>query len=302
MAIVGLDEVTLTTEDLAAGRRYLADYGLIEARADDKELVFWASDRTGVRVRHCEDPDLPPAPVSGPTIRLARWGVSDRAALERIANELGRDRPVQVTGDLLISTDDDGNAIGFQVTQRIELKNEPAKANVPGAPPQRVVNTTIDFDAPIVPATLSHLVYYTQDVARLERFYVERLGFRATDRFTNMGSFMRTDGNPEHHQLFLVQRAPFKGLHHIAFHLHDMNQVMLAGKRFADKGYQTAWGPGRHIYGANVFWYFNSPFGGNIEYDADMDVVDDHWVPRETAPGPSTSNVWNFGYPPPPRH
>lgn len=302
MAIVGLDEVTLTTEDLAAGRRFLADYGLIEARADDKELIFWASDRTGVRVRHCEDADLPPAPVSGPTIRLARWGVSDRADLERIAKELGRDRPVQVTGDLLISADDDGNAIGFQVTQRTELKNEPAKSNVPGAPPQRVVNTTIDFDAPIVPATLSHLVYYTQDVARLERFYVERLGFRATDRFTNMGSFMRTDGNPEHHQLFLVQRAPFKGLHHIAFHLLDMNQVMLAGKRFADKGYRTAWGPGRHIYGANVFWYFNSPFGGNIEYDADMDVVDDHWVPRETISGPNTSNSWNFGYPPPPRH
>lgn len=302
MDIVGLDEVTLTTEDLAAGRRYLADYGLIEDSATDQELVFLARDRTGVRVRHCEDPSLPPGPVAGPNIRLATWGVADAAALDRIAKELGRDRTVHREGDRLISSDDDGNAIAFQVTCRIPLGGAPARVNVPGRPPQRVANTTIDFSAPIVPDTLSHLVLYSRDSARLERFYAQRLGFRTTDRFTGLGAFLRTDGNPEHHQLFLVQREPFKGLHHIAFHLPDMNQVMVAGKRFADKGYQTAWGPGRHIFGANVFWYFQSPFGGNIEYDADMDVVDDHWVPREALPGPTTSAAWALGYPPPPRH
>ena len=34
MSIVGLDEATLTTESVDEGRRYLLDYGLVEAPAD----------------------------------------------------------------------------------------------------------------------------------------------------------------------------------------------------------------------------------------------------------------------------
>ena len=36
-------------------------------------------------------------------------------------------------------------------------------------------------------------------------------------------------------------------------------------------GYQSFWGPGRHKFGSNWFWYFNSPLGCHVEYDADMD-------------------------------
>jgi hypothetical protein len=61
---------------------------------------------------------------------------------------------------------------------------------------------------------------------------------------------------------------------------------------FAAKGWETLWGPGRHVFGANHFWYFDSPFGGKIEFDADMDVVDDNWSPREAAPGPKSAAVW----------
>ncbi|MBL0419125.1 VOC family protein [Ramlibacter sp. AW1] len=298
MSIVGLDEVTLTTEDLGVARRFLEDFGLALASESEHELVFVARDRTGLRIRRVGDPSLPPGPVEGPNIRQAVWGVGDAAALERIAAELGKDREVRVSGGLVSSVDDDGLAIAFRLTQRVPLTNELPAVNVPGLPPQRKVNQTLDFDAPIRPNTFSHLVMYTPDLARIERFYVERLGFRITDRFTGMGVFMRAEGNPDHHQLFFIQRPPGKGLNHIAFHVRDMNEVMLAGKRLHAKGWASSWGPGRHIYGANVFWYFKSPFGGNIEYDADMDVVDDDWKPRETAPGPDTAAIWSTSYPP----
>ena len=39
-------------------------------------------------------------------------------------------------------------------------------------------------------------------------------------------------------------------------------------------------GPGRHIVGGNVFWYFKNPCGGEVEYFADMDRADDNWVPE----------------------
>lgn len=302
MSIVGLDEVTLTTEDLGTARRFLEDFGLSLASENSEELVFVARDRTGVRVRRVGDPSLPPGPVEGPNIRQAVWGVTDAAALDRIAAELRKDREVRVSGGVVSSVDDDGNAIAFRVTQRVPLANELPGLNVPGLPPQRGVNQTVDFAAPIQPSTFSHLVMFTQDLPRIERFYVARLGFRVTDRFTGMGVFMRADGNPDHHQMFFIQRPPGKGLNHIAFHVRDMNEVILAGKRLHDKGWETSWGPGRHIYGANVFWYFKSPFGGSVEYDADMDVVDDNWKPRETTAGPDTAAIWATSYPPAARH
>jgi hypothetical protein len=70
---------------------------------------------------------------------------------------------------------------------------------------------------------------------------------------------------------------------------------MIAGQQFVKKGGVSAWGPGRHIFGSNHFWYFKSPFGGNLEYDADIDVVDDQWVARETFIGPAAAAVWLSG-------
>ena len=43
----------------------------------------------------------------------------------------------------------------------------------------------------IVPRTLSHVVYLVPDAARAEAFYVDRLGFRVTDRFRGVGPFLR---------------------------------------------------------------------------------------------------------------
>ena len=69
---------------------------------------------------------------------------------------------------------------------------------------------------------------------------------------------------------------------------------MLAGTRLVNKGYQSFWGPGRHKFGSNWFWYFNSPLGTHFEYDADMDKHDDSWVAREAMLTPKASQVFLF--------
>ena len=48
------------------------------------------------------------------------------------------------------------------------------------------------------------------------------------------------------------------------------------------------------MLGSNWFWYFNSPLGCHVEYDADMDLHDDTWVPREVPSTADTSQLFLF--------
>jgi hypothetical protein len=106
---------------------------------------------------------------------------------------------------------------------------------------------------------------------------------------------MRPAGTQDHHTLFMIQTPPFmKGVEHFTFHMGSGTEVLLAGTRFEAKGYTTFWGPGRHLLGSNWFWYFNSPLGCHVEYDADMDLHDDSWVAREAPANADTSQLFLF--------
>ena len=62
--------------------------------------------------------------------------------------------------------------------------------------------------------------------------------------------------------LFMIQTPEYmQGLEHLAFHMQGPTELMLAGSRMVKKGYESFWGPGRHKFGSNWFWYFNSPLG-----------------------------------------
>jgi catechol 2,3-dioxygenase-like lactoylglutathione lyase family enzyme len=137
-------------------------------------------------------------------------------------------------------------------------------------------------------------VLFVPDAAKAEAFYT-RLGFRTTDRFIGVGPFMRPAGSLDHHTLFMIQTPPFlKGLEHFTFHVGSVTELMLAGARFEAKGHETFWGPGRHVFGSNWFWYFNSPLGCHVEYDADMDLHDDTWVAREAPATADSSQLFLF--------
>jgi len=165
----------------------------------------------------------------------------------------------------------------------------------------------VDENAVIRPRTLSHVVYFVPDAAAAEAFYI-RLGFRCTDRFLGVGPFLQAPGSLDHHCLFLIQTPPFmKGCEHFTFHLGGPTELMQAGSRFVDRGYQSFWGPGRHKFGSNWFWYFNSPLSCHVEYDADMDLHDASWRAREVPISADASQLflfahrdkWSPGGPPP---
>ncbi len=295
MNILGPDALVFGVDDVEAASQYLTAYGLDPAG----EGRFEALDGTSIVVRRKDDPSLPPALETGAMLRQTVYGVADAATVAAIADELAKDRQVHRLADAAVEAKDDhGFALRFQVTTRRPLDMPPERINAPGSPAQRPVNQIgVWQDMPAKPRTLSHVVCFVPDIAAAEKFYVERLGFRVTDRLVNAGPFLRPAGTSDHHTLFFIQTPVYmKGCEHFAFHMGGPTELLLAGSRFVKAGYQSFWGPGRHKFGSNWFWYFNSPLGCHVEYDADMDTHDDEWAPRDTPFSPESAQAFLFEY------
>lgn len=293
MNIIGPDALLFGVDDVAACEQYLTDYGLNPVGGGR----FEALDGTAVVIAHKDDPSLPPSLGTASMLRKTVYGVADEATLVAIAAEMGRDREVRRLPDGSIETVDDmGFVLGFQVSVRRPLEMAAEAVNAPGAPAQRPANVLgVSEDAAALPRTLSHVVYFVPDAAKAEAFYVERLGFSCTDRLLGAGPFLKPAGTLDHHTLFLIQTPPFmKGCEHFTFHMGGPTEVMQAGTRFVEKGYQSFWGPGRHKMGSNWFWYFNSPLGCHVEYDADMDIHDEQWAARAVPMSADASQLFLF--------
>ena len=143
------------------------------------------------------------------------------------------------------------------------------------------------------PLQITHAVLNAVDVAACERFVHEALGFEVSDR-TKMMTFVRC--NRKHHALAYAH-SDVSSLNHIAFEMNDFDGVMRGIGRMRDAGYEVVWGPGRHGPGNNVFGYFIAPFGGVIEYTAEVsEVTDDYRVgsPEDWKWPPGRVDQWGI--------
>ncbi len=123
------------------------------------------------------------------------------------------------------------------------------------------------------PIQLTHAVLNTADQDAAERFAVEKLGFIVSDRTAHM-RFLRC--NRKHHCVAYA-KAALPSLNHIAFEMSGVDTVMRGIARLREAGYEAVWGPGRHGPGNNVFGYFIAPYGGVIEYTAEVSEVGDDY-------------------------
>ena len=293
MRIIGPDELIFGVDNIDGCAAFLQDYGL-HAAGDGR---FEALDGTALTIRAKGDPSLPPALPTATMLRQTIWGVEDSATLDAIEAELSQDRDVARDGNATISCKDDlGFEIAFRVSRRKKLDLPAEMINSPGAAPGRAANVLgANEEADALPRTLSHVVYFVPDIEKGANFYIDRLGFVVTDKFTNTGPFLRPQANDDHHVLFMIQTPDYmQGLEHVAFHMQGPTELMLAGSRMVKRGYESFWGPGRHKFGSNWFWYFNSPLGTHVEYDADMDKHDGDWVERETPMSKDAAQMFLF--------
>jgi len=284
MKIIGPDRIAFAAKGDEAAARFLGDYGLKRVDGPDGVERWEALDGTGIDLVSADDAAYPNTLGTPNRLRRIEYGVADAATLDAIAAELGVTQRGE--GGAVDTVDPMGVSLRFQVSCRRPIALPAETLNAPGAPVQRPVNTIALPDAfEPQPRALSHFAVFTPDVEAMRDFYCRRLGFRVTDKLGH-GYFLRPAGTFEHHTMFLIPKPPpmpdvMIGIEHLTFHFGGPTEVLRGGKRMLERGYPQFWGPGRHQMGGNWFWYFQSPLGCNFEFDADMDLHDDDWVPRE---------------------
>ncbi len=295
MSVLGIDEITYGSDDLALSRRFFQDWGLTLAKESADELVFECLNGCRVIVAAMDKPGLPPAMEEGPTLRQVVWGVQTEADLVRYADAL-RNEPgfMDVTQEgvrRIGCTDPNGLAVRLQVSRKRAVEVECGTMNTWNEKPR--VNEPSPIYDRAAPIEVGHVVFFAADVKACEAFYASRLGFVSSDRYPGRGAFMRCAPEGGHHDLFLLQLPSGKrGINHVAFTVRDIHEVFGGGLHFSRCGWETQLGPGRHPVSSAYFWYFKNPAGGLIEYYADEDQLTADWEPREFEPGPTVFAEW----------
>jgi catechol 2,3-dioxygenase-like lactoylglutathione lyase family enzyme len=289
MSILGIDRITHGVEDLAQCRAFFLDWGLTLVRETESALDFETMNGGEVFIRGIDDPSLPPAIEPGSTLRQVIWGVETDEDLAKLARSLGTARGADGT---VAAIDPNGLGIGFRVTRKHALDVQGVPINVWGGA-GRGANRRSKFYERATPVEVGHVVLFTDRLAEVEKFYVEKVGFCVSDRYPNRGLFLRCAPQGGHHDLFLLQLPQAKrGLNHVAYTVRDVHEVFGGGLHIAKKGWTTELGPGRHPISSAYFWYVKCPAGGLSEYFSDEDQLDETWVPEEFQPSPDAFAEW----------
>ena len=118
---------------------------------------------------------------------------------------------------------------------------------------------------------IGHAVMMTPDLKNSIAWVRETLGLVCSDDVYAGGdednivlSFNRVDRGREYvdHHVFLYVQGTKAGLNHMAFEVHDIDDVVMGHEhlRRADR-YEHVWGLGRHVLGSQVFDYWDGPLG-----------------------------------------
>lgn len=240
--------------------------------------------------------------VSAPTRRLIETvvAVDDQDDLERAARNLQRLGIEHTLADRSLTAVDvpTGITVTLHTAARMTQRARPATPyNGPGRVERSGRAPGIQRTGQVQPRRLGHAVAGTVDLAASMSFFVDGIGFRASDFIKDKGAFLRCSS--DHHNLLILD-APVSYLHHTSWQVDDIDDIGRGAQRMLeDHPERHVWGLGRHHAGSNFFWYLKDPAGNFSEYFSDMDCVteDQLWTP-EVLDG--ARGLFNWGPPPPP--
>ncbi len=144
----------------------------------------------------------------------------------------------------------------------------------------------------VQPRVLSHVLFFTPDVARMLRFCSDVLGLKLSDESAGVIAFMHGVHGSDHHLVaFAKSHAP--GLHHSSWDVGSIDEVGGGAEQMRAAGFDRGWGLGRHVLGSNYFHYVRDPWGSFAEYSFDIDFVPQgqEWVAADHPPEDSLY-VW----------
>ncbi len=287
MPITAIAELTYAVEDVEKCVRFLEDFGLSKLKSGSDHAVFEVLSGQRVSLYRLGDQRLPQSEIVGPGVHECVWALASQADLDGLVGDLSRDHAL-VTDDsgTVHFVTSFGQAIGLRVFQPRPVVCSPSPTNAPGIVNR--LNMPRKWLSRAVPKTISHAVWGFLDVNEAFDFYHDRLGFRLTDVQKGVGLYIRAGRSTNHHNIMLadadVTLFGFSGkfeFHHANFGVEDIDEIM-AGKNYLQRqGYEdNGWGFGRHRVSSELFLYMPSPTGGEVEYGADCDQVNEQWRPR----------------------
>jgi len=289
MAILGVESAVYGVDSLDACTRFYVDFGLRLVKQDSMESVFELPSGSKVRLLLHGDPRLPKETFPGNGVKETIWGVDTEENLRRLVAGLSVDREVRMDADGTAHCfAPDGQAFGLRVWNKHPVLSAPDPVNAPGN--IKRLNQLRKWRHRALPKTINHVVFFSADYVESYEFYRDRLGFRYSDHSKGVGIFARADGTNEHHSIFWVNADLPVGtgafhFMHIAFGVEDIDELMLGANLMEEKGWKntshnTSGGISRHRISSAIYYYCDNPAGGEAEYHADTDYLDDNWVPR----------------------
>lgn len=287
MPLTGIAELIFAVDDVAACASYFEDFGLTKLESSSDRAILEVLSGQKITLLPLGDPRVPASALQGAGVHETIWAVPDEADLATLIADLSTDHAVRRdtdgTAHFMTSF---GQAIGLRVFRPRPFVATPSPTNAPGIINR--LNLPRKWLDRAYPKTISHVVWGMLDVDEALAFYTQRLGFQLTDIQKGIGCYIRCGRSTNHHNIALASanlpQFGFSGkfeFHHVNFGVSDIDEIM-AGKNFLERrGRDTSgMGLGRHRISSELFLYMKSPAGGEVEYGADCDQVDEHWRPR----------------------
>lgn len=224
---------------------------------------------------------------------------SDRAGLDHIGLEVGSDAELEAVRDRLAA---DGCKI---LSERAEESGVGSAIRAQGPAGicfeiyTAMEREPLSVDNVVLPLArrMGHVTLYTEEKPECERFILDVLGFRLSDRWGDLATWLRCD--PDHHGIALGRTETGNRLHHYAFQLEGWAEIGAFGDHIARDHQEFIWGPGRHGPGFNLFTYLIDPDGTVVEAYADLLRIDNDaaYVPIDWEGDPRALNLWGPGMP-----
>ena len=190
--------------------------------------------------------------------------------------------------------------VSIEPTAKSALSRQPQrKMNAPGERCRTDVRAEVIIEpSHRPPRRLGHVVMGSPDPIGAAKFFYDGIGMRVSDVVAGIATFMRC--STDHHNL-LIHPSPVPYLNHYAFEFDDIDAVGAASTAYlADRTEKDhVIGLGRHVVGANVFWYMIDPCGTMFEFFSDMDnITDDEAWKIGTDWAPDQFATWGPQHPP----
>jgi catechol 2,3-dioxygenase-like lactoylglutathione lyase family enzyme len=288
MAIIGIERLVYGVEDLDTSTRFFRDFGLRDLDDGEQGAHLALVNGSRVTILPLGHPALPQETgIVGPGVQQVVWGVDSSQSLDELCRRLEKVTRITHDGDYVSFVTPFGVPMALRVWTPRPVVCSPDPANAPGKVER--LNRPRRWRMQATPRLITHVVFAVPNYDTVYDFMVDMLDFRLTDSQPGFGNYLRADGTYNHHNILLLNaNAPLPGVdgnlrfHHANFALEDIDEIMIGVNNMIRKGWAPSeQGLGRHRVDSALFYYFPCPAGGEAEFGADADYVDDNWVPRE---------------------